>query len=305
MLKAKRVWAMRFGSDLRSIVNMLAGAEVFFTLLATWAFFRAKEQRRFPALRNLLVFRSAATVVLEAVYLLTLFGVGGRTAYVAYFNAFWTSYLAGAILIFLVIQEMFKHVMSPLPGISRLGLLAFRWAATISMIVAIASAVLPAGFKGRVIMATSIEFMRCVSIMELCLLALLAFSVHSLGLSFRSRAFGVGLGLGVMAIMDFMTSVFTLGHGTMNTYSNVIAGLVTGAALLTWTGYFLIPELERKPLTLPMTSPLLRWNEIAVALGHASPQVVVGPSSQFFLQDVESVVDKMLTKNAMNTASEV
>ena len=288
--------------DSSLVVNTLATAEPLLTVLALCVFFRAKEHLRFPALRNFLILRLASNVVLAVLLNLTRFGVARTVAFPAYFYAYWVSYLAGAIAIFLVIQEMFKHVMSPLPGISRLGLLAFRWAATISMIVAVAAAVLPAGVKGRVIMAASIEFMRCVSIMELCLLVLLAFSVHSLGLSFRSRAFGVGLGLGFMAFMDFMTSVFTLGQKDMNTVSNAIAGVVVAVVFLTWTAYFLLPEAERKALTLPMSSPLMRWNEIAMALGHASPQVVLAPSSQFFLQDVESVVDKMLTKNSMNIA---
>ncbi|HEY0795083.1 MAG TPA: hypothetical protein VGD64_04810 [Acidisarcina sp.] len=295
---------MQVASNLRSVVNALTTAEPLFALLGTCLFFRAKEGVRFPALRNFLVFRTLSATVLALVYNSSRFGVDRRTGYVAYFNAYWVCYIASAILIFFVIQEMYRHVMSPLPGISRLGLLAFRWAATISMIVAVASAVLPAGFKERVIIAASIEFMRCISIMELSLLVLLAFSVHSLGLSFRSRAFGVGLGFGFTAFMDFVTSAFAINGKTMNSYANVIAGVVTTVGLLTWSAYFLLPEDERKPLTLPMSSPLMRWNEIAMALGHASPQVAVVPASQFFLQDVESVVDKMLTKNAMNTASE-
>jgi hypothetical protein len=292
---------MQHVSNLRSVVNALAIAEPFLTLFALCVFYRAKENLRFPALRNFLVFRLASTLVLATLYSAPGFGVDRHVAYVAYFNVYWVSYLTGAILIFLVIQEMFQHVMSPLPGISRLGLLAFRWAATISIIVSIASAVLPSGLKGGVIMAASTEFMRCVSIMELCLLVLLAFSVHSLGLSFKSRAFGVGLGFGLLAMTDFMCSVFTFSQRTMNSYANVIAGVATVVVLLAWSAYFLLPELERRPLTLPMTSPLMRWNEIAMALGHASPQVAVVPASQFFLQDVESVVDKMLTKNSMNT----
>jgi hypothetical protein len=288
--------------SLHFVVSSSAIVEPFLTALVVWAFFSAKDHQRFPALRAFLVLRLVSDIVLALLYQAPRFGITRHTAYVAYFYTYWSFYLAAAITIFFVIQEMLKHVMAPLPGISRLGVLAFRWAATISMIVAIASAVLPAGFRGRMIVAISIEFMRCISIMELCLLALLAFSVHSLGLSFRSRAFGVGLGLGLMAFMDFMNSVFALGHKTMDSPSNAIAGIVTLVALATWSAYFLAPEGERKALTLPATSPLMRWNEIAMALGHASPQVAVGPSSSFFLQDVEHVVDKMLSKNSMNAA---
>ena len=57
---------------------------------------------------------------------------------------------------------------------------------------------------------------------------------------------------------------------------------------------------ERNAATLPVSSPLIRWNEIAKALGHSAPHVAVGQTSQaFFLQDVEKVVDKILTKNSI------
>ena len=53
-----------------------------------------------------------------------LFHVSAGATYVWYFYICWTSYIICAIAIFFVIQEMFRHVMEPLPGLRRLGLLA-------------------------------------------------------------------------------------------------------------------------------------------------------------------------------------
>jgi hypothetical protein len=47
------------------------------------------------------------------------------------------------------------------------------------------------------------------------------------------------------------------------------------------------------------TSQLHKWNEIAVALGKPVPHVALGhpEPSPFFLQDVEAVVDRVLSRN--------
>ena len=81
----------------------------------------------------------------------------------------------------------------------------------------------------------------------------------------------------------------------------------TGASLLTvmvWAAYFLQKEPSRQAVTLPVTSPLVRWNEVAVAIGHTGgPVAMAAPSNDFFLQDVEKVVDRIMTKNSLKVAS--
>jgi hypothetical protein len=56
---------------------------------------------------------------------------------------------------------------------------------------------------------------------------------------------------------------------------------------------------------MPVNSTIYRWNEIASALGHTGTQVAVQqPASSFFLTDVESVVDRVLTRNLKKRESE-
>jgi hypothetical protein len=285
------------------LMHALIIAEPFLSGLVLWAFLRANDHKRFPAMGGYLALRVASVSVLCFLLHAHHFGIDPHVSYAAYFYAYVLSYLASAIAIFFVIQEMFKHLMAPLPGLSRLGLVAFRWAASISILVAMTSVVLPSGLKGDWVTAATSELMRCMSIMELCILAFLAFSLHSLGLSFRSRVFGVGLGFGLMASMEFVVSAFSIGHPSFATSAGTLSEITVTMALLTWTSYFLQTEPERKPVTLPVSSSLLRWNEIATALGHSTPHVAVGSSSDFFLQDVEKVVDKILTKNSVNSVS--
>ena len=231
-----------------------------------------------------------------------LFGIEPHAAYVAYYYSYWVSYFGSALLIFFVLQEIFRHLMKPLPGIARLGVLAFRWVAITSVILSLGSAAMSSGFGRSAFIAIPHGFVRCVSLLELCLLAFLALSVHTLGLSFRSRVFGIGFGFGVLACMDFLTSALVFRYHSMASPLSLLTQAVTVVGILTWSAYFWLPEPERKVIALPVTSPLLRWNEIAATLGQPEPKVVVGASSDFFLQDVERVVDKILTKNSMNHA---
>ena len=91
--------------------------------------------------------------------------------------------------------------MEPVPGLRRLGLMAFRWVSIVSAVVCVGAIALPAAMMpGQAtdrLAIICLQTARCVSVMELCLLAFLALSIHALGRSFRSRLFGIGLGFGV------------------------------------------------------------------------------------------------------------
>lgn len=261
--------------------------------------------RQFPALTTYLVLRAATSIVLDALLQAPhILHVSAAKVYVWYFYLHWGAYIVCAGAIFFVIQEMFRHVMEPLPGLRRLGLVAFRWVGVISVIVAISSSVSPVRISPMLLPAIAGQLMRCVSLLELCLLAFIALTVQTLGLSVRSRIFGVSLALGLFAAMELASSTLLATQGaSLSSSVNQIYQVVTLLSWVTWGVYFALPEPQRRALTIPVSSPLLRWNEIAVALGHSTPHVAVGPSGDFFLQDVEKVVDKILTKNSMNTAS--
>ena len=89
--------------------------------------------------------------------------------------------------------------------------------------------------------------------------------------------------------------------------TSTISVVTTSASLVTlvvWSGYFLLPEPARRATALNASSPLARWNEIATTFGHSTPRVPVAlPASDFFLQDVEKVVDRILIKNSLHVAS--
>ena len=97
-----------------------------------------------------------------------------------------------------------------------------------------------------------------------------------MGLSHRSKIFGVCLGLGVTAASDLVGSAW-LSH-LKSIYSDyaVINGVAIILAISIWAGYFAVPEPKRRMIVLPTTSPFLRWNQISAALGDEPGFVAVG-----------------------------
>jgi len=192
--------------------DILIRLEPVLVVLAAFSFFKSKSAQRLPAMATYLVVRLVSLAYLEVVY--NLGGAMNTTnsvRYEAYFYGFWITYVAITVSIFFVVQEVFKRVMEPVPGLRRLGLMAFRWISVVSIVVAVGAVALPnamatqTGSTNR-IGPVCVQMMRCVSVMELCLLAFLALSIHSLGRSLRSRLFGVGLGFGVQAATELIFS---------------------------------------------------------------------------------------------------
>lgn len=281
--------------------DVLIRLEPLFLVLAAIAFFRSGSARRFPAVGTFFALRGTSCLLLNWFLCRGGFPQCGTWRYTAYFYSYWISYAACAVAIFFVVQEVFKRVMEPVPGLRRLGLLAFRWVSVVSVVVSVGAVALPAAeaaTNGDRLGPIGMQFARCVSVMELCLLAFLALSIHALGRSFRSRLFGIGLGFGVQAASELVTSALLARYPGLSSPANLFLEITTTLVLLTWTVYFVVPEpeAERNLIVLPPQSMLARWNALAKGLGQL-PEVAVAQPTGFFLQDIESVVDRVLAKN--------
>jgi hypothetical protein len=196
--------------------------------------------------------------------------------------------------------------MDPFPGLKWLGSISFRWVASISFVATSAALLTPGGKGNRFFLALVAQAMRCESIFILSLLLFLLLAAGKLGLSYRSRVFGISFGFGIMAASDLFISTGLL-HLESNMLTSTVSVVTTSASLVTlavWSAYFVLPEPARRFTALSTSSPLARWNEIATTFGHSTPRVPVAvPTSDFFLQDVEKVVDRILIKNSLHVAS--
>lgn len=285
--------------------HILVYAEPILVLAVFIAFLKSGFGRSLPAMRNYLVFRVVGTVVLEFLLQLQhLVSITAKLQCSIYFFAYWSLYLTGAVLIFLVIREIFGLLMQPVPQVRKLGMMAFHWVIAISCIIgaviAVSAGLAPVSTLGQRLVYVAQLTLHSVSVLELCLLAFVALTIHSLGRSFRSPLFGISLGFGLKAASSFVVgALVAMQHAKVWSGANLLAEGLTCAILITWGVYFLLPEpaMERNVQVVPEPSPLIRWNDVAQALGHSSPRVAAGASTGFFLQDVERVVDRVLARN--------
>lgn len=211
-------------------------------------------------------------------FLLYLRGQGAdvQTVYPIYFFTYWSTYAVEAILALMVIYSIFRLAMAPLKGLQTLGMLVFRWVAAISVAVALGVAVAPHMSKTRFIVAMVSQLQQTSSILTLCLLLFVCFAIRPMGLSYRSRIFGVSMGLGLLATAQ-LTSAALIAHSpNMYTTLSIITGIAECITLLTWSAYFAFPEPKRRMILLPTTSPFLRWNQISMALGDDPGYVAIG-----------------------------
>jgi hypothetical protein len=269
--------------------------------IALMAFFWQPTLRRlFPAMMAYLGFRVVSDIVLISLMHIHHW-LSPRSMYNLYFSIYWASFLVCSVLLFYAVRQAFDHVMDPLQGLKKVGHVFFRWIAIISLIVVLTTALHPYGLSVRAIPLGMIEMMRCTSLLELFLLAFLALSVHKFGLSFKSHVFGLGLGLGMLATTNFVTAALTRLSHSMVSSINLFAELGSLFAFMLWAFYFFANEPERRGMMVAANSQLLRWNEIALALGHSGGQVVLTPATKpFFLEEVEKTVDRVMSRNSID-----
>jgi len=282
-------------------MSAMSVAEFLLWSTLAFVFWKKGLRKRFPALNLYLLLRMCSMPAL-----LTLLYIQaqpwGHQYFKYYFFSSWGVYILSAISLFFVTLEIFRSVLSSFSGLMRLGTIVFRWVALVSAVASLGSvsythpsfAILP---------DFALALMRSVSILELCLLAFLCLCINALQLSFRDLAFGFGLGFGLMSANDLIVSAFIPSSSTLNAPLQYAYQAVTLLIVGSWAAYCAMPELARKPVVMPASSTIYRWNEIASALGHGTKVAVRQPANGFFLTDVERVVEKVLTRNLQGESS--
>jgi len=275
---------------------VMSGAEFLLWATLAFLFWKRKLHRRFPAMASYLALHVAASPVFLALLYLQAQS-WGKIFYAVYFFSFYGVYIASAVILFFVSMEVFRSALSAFSGLMKFGLVIFRWAVLASVLVTFST--ITYSHRG-VLIIPDIAFglMRSVSILEICLLAFLCFSMNALRLPVRDMAFGIAFGLGLLAANDLVLAALIKLNSSFTEPFQFVYQAIVLVAIGMWVAYSSLPEPVRKPVVVPANSTIYRWNEIASALGHTGTQVaVVQPASSFFLTDVEKVVDKVLTRN--------
>lgn len=239
------------------------------------ALYRAHELKAFRNLTVLLVLRLSSDL-----FCLGLLQIGGRfidphLGYKIYFYTFWLSFAADSLLSLYVIVNVFRLAMAPLKGLVNLGMMVFRWAAGISVALALAIGIGSHTTGNKFLVTVASQLQQISSVLTLCLLLFVCFAIKPLGLSFRSRIFGVSLGLGISATLNLVSSAWLVRSQSLYSLATVVSGSAGAFCLLTWSLYFLLPEPKRRIIVLPTTSPFLRWNQISEVLGDEPGYVAI------------------------------
>ena len=260
-----------------AFVSLLSYLEPILCAMVLIVLLRSRAAKNYIFLLALLSVKILCSIIcLPVLYLAGQHILEKHLAYQIYFYVYWTSYAFEAILSLLVIYSIFKLAMAPLKGLQTLGMLVFRWVAAISIAVAIGVALTPhlSGLKFMVAMVSQLQ--QTSSILTLCLLLFVCFAIRPMGLSYRSRIFGVSFGLGFLAVTDLVRSAWLAHSANMFSTINLINGLAICLTLCIWSAYFAFPEPKRRFIVLPTTSPFLRWNQISMALGDEPGFVAIG-----------------------------
>ena len=133
-----------------------------------------------------------------------------------------------------------------------------------------------ASFAGSIATMVS-QIQQGTFVLTLCLLLFVCFAIRPLGLTFRSRIFGVTMGLGVTATAFLVQAAWisTMGAGSLYSPIYLVSTVGSLISVCVWGAYFVLPEPERQMILLPTTSPFFTWNRISEALGDEPGYVAI------------------------------
>lgn len=259
----------------RDLVELLSFVEPAVCIAALFLIWSKRQSRSFFFLAAYLLVRSISDIVLlRLVHSGTHFQY--KWGYVMYFYLYWFSYAVEALLGFGIILSIYRLAMAPLQGLERLGMLMFRWAGAIAVAMAVMIALGPKVTSTMFIQRAVTQLQQTQSVLTLCMLLFVCLAIKPMGLSHRSKIFGVSLGLGITATMDLVGSAWLSGLSNLASVYSIFNGCAILLTLAVWMVYFAMPEPKRRMIVLPTTSPFLRWNQISLALGDEPGFVAVG-----------------------------
>ena len=253
--------------------NAISVLEILLTVTAVYLVFRARALRVYWPMLPVMLWRIlpySTLTLLRSTRVLS-----APSAYFVYFYMFWASYTIASLSSVVLTYTIFEEAMRPLKGLKRLGTIIYRWAAFVSVALAISAIV----YKDPSIKDTTafvaIQVQRSSSVIVLSLIAFVGFSLQPLGLSAKSRVFGLSLGLGFITLVSLIgsssffhqTDLFSAGSTEWTTAQCL--------ALAVWVYYLYVPEPQRRFILLPTTSPFHAWNQISEILGHDPGYVAI------------------------------
>lgn len=262
-------------------------------LFCVYLLYRRKLLKQFAFFASYLVFLTVLNAIRFVCY--REFGLSSWT----YYSVYWVGTALANLGALAVVYEIFCSAFKPFAGLQDLAKIVFKWAAGsiifIGFVVFMSNAASPAGTPHHYLSASVHDFERIVGIMQCALLIFLVLGSQHLGLSIRNRVFGFALGFGFDAICRLVVYIALFTHKSKIPLGSQLLPAAYFVSLLIWMGYLVKAEPSRESLHIPVTSPLLRWNEVALQLGHSGGKVAL-LNPEPFMPQVERMVEHVLRK---------
>ena len=234
---------------LNAAMSAMSAAE-----LALWAalailFWSKGLHRRFTAMGYYLALRAISSPILMLVLYEDSQAVGNQTHHLGtiYYFGFFATYLASTVLLFFICIEVFRSALAAFPGIAKLAIVIFRWAAVVSMHREPDFDFLCAQgnlhYRGHILWADALgERSRAVP-------ARLPLPEHECPATYGARSclwHCIGLRIVVLRrfiIASWISRVASLSDPLQFVYESLIL-----ATLAIWMVYCILPEPARKPV---------------------------------------------------------
>ena len=262
-------------------------------LFCVYLLYRRKLLSQFRFLASFFVFTTIKAAVLFLCY-----HYASQQSW-TYYGAYWVGTALQDMFMIPVLYEIFCAAFKPFAGLQDLAKVLFKWAAAcilfVGFVVFVTTPSQPNKFNLLIVGVN--DFERIVRVMECGLLMFLFIGSQHLGVSMRNRVFGFALGFGIDAFCQLLLySALANSHiSRMYTLAQFLPK-VYFASLLIWVLYLVQPEPARESIHIPLTSPLLRWNEVALALGHSGGRVAINSNAEPFMPTVERMVEQVMQK---------
>lgn len=274
---------------------LLTAAVIGFVLQVTVLVFmiRLKLRNQFPAFFTYIAFNCISSVVIQV----TL-----RWFLPEFPAVYWAVAAVSMLLGFWIFYEVFVTIFKAYEGLLDFGKLLFRWALVFLFVGGLVTALSTSGSHISKVCNTIFLLEHCIQLMQCGMLFLLLTFESRLGLSWRTHAMCIGLGIGVFAAWDLTMTYIGNSFHSQQPMFDVMNSVVSIGCYAYWLLALALPEPSRKNvLDSPSRLIFQRWNEalMATPLVARKSHLAFAPVESF-LPGVEQTVERVMARKMMN-----
>lgn len=187
--------------------------------------------------------------------------------YSAYFYSYWVAEGIDALLVLVVIQEIYAHVFAPFDALRELSGILFRWAVIVLLAISLFVAASASGTEHDRFIASLLILDRSACFVQCALIFLLFILKQAIGLPWRNLNHGIALGLGVISASACVAfTVRAYAHQEFDGILGLVLTVTYDLAILAWIAVLLRPEPVPDRANLVASATLQEWDSALLEL---------------------------------------